>query len=187
MSELMDRYNMLKRELIRVRDEYRLYGHKASHRECCEEDKILDEMDLVWYKMSDAERKELDGGWDYCCGSLNYMAREISEVVRSKGFETTWWDVPEKLMLVVTELAEAMEEYRHLGRDEMSELGLNQSVRKMSPEGVSRVARFSEEIADAVIRLLNIAASLGIDIELEIATKMAKNVNRPYRHGGKNC
>ena len=100
MSELLKRYDMLKRELIRVRDEHRLYPHSAQGRECREEDAVLDEMDIVWHKMSDEEHKEFDGGWDCCCGSLNYMAREIVRWSVSKGWETNWHNVPEKLMLV---------------------------------------------------------------------------------------
>lgn len=115
MSEHLDRYLMLKRELIRVRDEHRLHGHRTSERECREEDAILDDMDIVWHKMSAEEHKELDGGWDCCCGSLNYMAREIAKWSEGKGWVTNWRNVPEKLMLVVTELAEAMESLKHRG------------------------------------------------------------------------
>ena len=187
MSELLDRYAMLKRELVRVRDEHRLHGHSAQNRECREEDGILDEMDVVWHKMSDAEHRELDGGWDCCCGSLNYMAREIAKWSEGKGWITVWRRVPEKLMLAVTELSEAMEEYRRLTIDELAELDTDRSIRPPSPERDGKVAKFAEEIADAIIRLLNLSASLGIDIETAIADKMARNVNRPYRHGGKNC
>ena len=186
MSELLKRYDMLKRELIRVRDEYRLHGHKASNRECRAEDEILDEMDIVWHGMSDEEHKELDGGWDCCCGSLNYMAMEIAKWSMSKGWETNWRNVPEKLMLAVTELAEAMDWYRLFSQEDFAELerGLTDIA---SEKGADALVKFREELADTVIRVLNLSASLGIDIEAAIARKMEINVNRPYRHGGKNC
>lgn len=187
MSELLDKYASLKRELVRVRDEHRLHGHKASGRECREEDAILDEMDIVWHRMSDEEHRELDGGWDCCCGSLNYMSREIAKWSEGKGWITNWRRVPEKLMLAVTELSEAMEEYRNFSADEIGELDTDRSCRKPSRERDERVSRFAEEIADTLIRLLNLSASLGIDIETAMAGKMARNENRPYRHGGKNC
>jgi len=194
MSELLDRYHVLKRELIRVRDEHRLHGHATQDRECREEDAILDDMDIVWHKMSDEEHKELDGGWDCCCGSLNYLAREIAAWSADKGWETTWRSVPEKLMLVVTELAEAMEEYRHLQHadiaymdDEDRPFAERVECPGLGQESRERVAKFREEISDTMIRLLNLSASLGIDIEAEIAAKMEKNEKRPYRHGGKNC
>jgi NTP pyrophosphatase (non-canonical NTP hydrolase) len=188
---LLDKYRTLKQKLIRIRDERRLHSCAAQN----EEDAILDEMDTVWYKMSDEEHKELDGGWDCCCGSLNYMAREIAKWSVSKGWETNWWNVPEKLMLIVTELAEAMEEYRELGGAERRRL---EDERKLvikpghypldhDTVRMEHYPKFREEIADAVIRLLNLSASLGIDIEAEIAAKMKKNEKRPFKHGGKNC
>jgi len=66
----------------------------------------------------------------------------------------------EKLMLVVTEVAEACEEVR---KDNME--------------------NFKEEIADVIIRLLNICGSAKIDIDKTISQKMEKNRKRPKRHG----
>ena len=80
-----------------------------------------------------------------------------------KGFITDWDNMPEKLMLVVTELAEAMEAYRDNDKK-----------------------NFNEEIADTFIRLLDICGSIDIDIESEIKKKMEINKERPHRHG-KNC
>ena len=65
-----------------------------------------------------------------------------------------------KLMLVSTEVAEAAEAVRH---------GDNKN--------------FNEEIADAFIRLMDITAAMGIDIETEIFQKMEKNWQRPIKHG----
>lgn len=67
-----------------------------------------------------------------------------------------------KLMLVVTELAEAAE-----------------AVRK------GDLSNFGEEIADAVIRLLDISDASGINIAYEIGQKMLKNHDRPVKHGKK--
>ena len=89
-------------------------------------------------------------------------------------------------MLVVTELAEAMEWYRLFSEDDFSEL--DQGLTDLASEkGSDALVGFRVEIADAVIRLLNMSASLGIDIETEIAAKMEVNEKRPHRHGGKNC
>ena len=46
-------------------------------------------------------------------------------------------------------------------------------------------ANFNEELADAVIRILDMATGLGIDLDSEIAQKLDKNRSRGYRHGGK--
>lgn len=52
-------------------------------------------------------------------------------------------------------------------------------VRHLKPEGIP------SELADIIIRVLDICAAEGIDIAAAIADKMAFNETRPYRHGGK--
>ncbi len=95
---------------------------------------------------------------------MNNLAREIVFYREAKGFETSWGNMMEKLMLVVTEVAEAAEAYR---KDDH--------------------ANFAEEMADTMIRCLDICGSLGINIEAEIERKMARNRQRDYKHGGKKC
>lgn len=77
-----------------------------------------------------------------------------------------WWQdgrpIPECLMLIVTELAEACEADRNGDKD-----------------------NFKEEIADVYIRLGDLCGWLDIDIEKEIKKKMTINKNRPYKHGKK--
>lgn len=73
----------------------------------------------------------------------------------------------ECVALIHTELSEAVEAYRD-GKMEPGERGW-----------------FGEELADAVLRILDLAAALGIDLEDEIVRKMAYNWTRPRRHGGK--
>ena len=91
------------------------------------------------------------------------LIKEIVSWRQKKGFKTRWSNMPEKLMLVVTELSEAMEAYRHNDNE-----------------------NFSEEIADTFIRLCDICGSINIDIENEIAKKMSTNRDRPFLHG-KSC
>ncbi len=83
-------------------------------------------------------------------------------------------NVPEKLMLIVTEVAEAMEDYREGKMTEtVSEKG--------KPGG------FSSEMADVVIRVADLCGALGIDLEGAIERKMKFNATRSYKHGGKVC
>lgn len=93
----------------------------------------------------------------------------------SKGFHESSEDlnIPCKLMLVVSELSEALEEYRN----NKPAYYLNDNSKK--PEGVG------VEIADAVIRLADICGILKIDLNEMINLKMDYNDTRPYRHGGK--
>ncbi|OYD16602.1 hypothetical protein CH333_03040 [candidate division WOR-3 bacterium JGI_Cruoil_03_44_89] len=93
---------------------------------------------------------------------MNELAKEIADWREEKGFITSWDNMLEKLMLVVSEVSEAAECYRNDDK-----------------EG------FNEEIADTFIRLFDISGTLGIDIEKEIGEKMEKNRKRPYRHGKK--
>jgi len=92
--------------------------------------------------------------------SLNKMAELCHSVAKEKGFWDQERNIGEALMLVVTEIAEAMEGYRHQDQD-----------------------NFREELADAFIRLLDLCGGLGIDIEAEIAKKYEVNKSRPYKHG----
>ena len=91
--------------------------------------------------------------------TINETARSITAWRERKGFETTKENMLSKLMLVVTECAEAAEDVRH-----------------------GRWNHFGEEIADAMIRLMDIGNTLGYDLEAEIERKMAINEKRPYRH-----
>lgn len=92
--------------------------------------------------------------------SLNELAHICHSIAVEKGFWEKERNIGEALMLIVTELAEAMEAHR-----------------------VQDQANFKEEIADAFIRLLDLCGGLKIDIEAEIETKSNKNKNRPYKHG----
>jgi len=113
--------------------------------------------------------------WRPVFTGLHRLGAYIVDWRKRKGFDTGWKNVPEKLMLVVTELSEAMEAYRHWLVDQHNE--------ELGPK---RVANFREELADAMIRLLDLTHSLGIDIGNEIRAKMEVNEARPERHG-KGC
>ena len=103
---------------------------------------------------------------------LNLLAKVVAHDVKAKGFTTNWRNVPEKLMLVVTELSEAMEAYRCLKMVGV----LRGPVRDSTGD-------FEEEIADTFIRLLDLCGALDIDIEKAIQAKLIKNRGRPQKHG----
>ncbi len=91
---------------------------------------------------------------------VKYLTKLCHKIARQKGFWEDKRNVGEMLMLIVTELSEAMEAHRT--RDK---------------------ANFNEEIADAFIRLFDLCGGLKIDILKEIEKKMYKNRKRPYKHG----
>lgn len=83
--------------------------------------------------------------------------------------------VAAKLALVHSEISEALEALR----DDPRDLGICVSS-KGKPEG------FVVELADAVIRILDLAEALGVDVELAMMDKHAFNQTRPHRHNGKS-
>ena len=116
--------------------------------------------------------------------SLNRAAEEIRKVSSEHGFYAGWGNVPEKLMLIVTELAEAMEMYRKI------KLGGYSLRVSLEPHPIlplknqeELISKFSEELADVQIRLLDLTAALGIDLEKAILEKHEYNKTRPYKHG----
>lgn len=94
----------------------------------------------------------------------------IGEWGKEKGWTFEYEDIPEKLILIVSEIAEAMEDYR---RNNMEEIESDDG----KPEG------FGIELADAIIRILHLCGHLNIPIDELLVRKMRYNCTRPFRHG----
>jgi len=92
--------------------------------------------------------------------TLEQLAGDIIKIRKEHGFITDWTNVPSKLMLIVAELSGAMESYRNA-----------------DPEG------FAEELAAAMIRVLDLAYSLNINLEERVKIRMEVDRRRPYLHG----
>ena len=126
--------------------------------------------------------------------------KQIQEVVHKLAIEKGWHSVEatltERIMLVVTELAEAVESIRNeeaaiwqAGESKDPLIGEHKVIKvypnspswqeNRKPEGVL------VELADAVIRIMDIAQSQCWDLENAIRVKHKYNATRPYRHGGK--
>ena len=92
--------------------------------------------------------------------SVKELTRLCHRIAVQKGFWDEKRNIGEALMLIVTELAEAMEAYRVQNHD-----------------------NFREELADTFIRLFDLCGGLNINIGNEIEKKSFKNKLRPYKHG----
>lgn len=114
---------------------------------------------------------------------------ELQTDVHDLACEKGWWDgydrddqgrlilstdqVISKIALIHAELSEAVEEARK--SPNYSEIYYDSS----KPEG------FAVELADALIRILDLFGALGIDASEIVRIKHEYNRTRPHRHGGK--
>ena len=94
--------------------------------------------------------------------NLNELSKLAHSIAKEKGFWDKSRKIPEVLMLIVTEVAEACQADRKDDYD-----------------------KFKEELADIYIRLFDLCGYLEIDIEEEIKKKMETNKNRPRLHNRK--
>lgn len=106
--------------------------------------------------------------------------QELCDASHKTAVEKGWWEnprtIPEALCLVHSEVSEALEEWRD-GHSTKEIYYFDNKPDK--PEG------FPIEIADVMIRLGDLCAREGIDLEKAIAIKMEYNKIRPFLHGGK--
>lgn len=113
--------------------------------------------------------------WDELVASnhLNNLAGLFYANSVQHGFYDEPRDFDRTLMLIVGEVTEAHEEFRD-GRP-FTQIYYREHDGK--PEGIPT------ELADILIRLLDTAAHLGIDIAAAVAEKHAFNKTRPHKHG----
>lgn len=91
--------------------------------------------------------------------------------------------VPSKLMLIVSEVSEALEDYR---KDSRLSVLADTDLREGTKTGRKPIG-FASELADVVIRVFDLAGWLGIDLAKAIHEKQSYNEGRELRHGGKAC
>jgi NTP pyrophosphatase (non-canonical NTP hydrolase) len=114
--------------------------------------------------------------------SLGAMALEVRELNVEKGWRgrdnatpNTFGDLVALLHSEVSEMLEAFRSWKF--RDVTGDGWHLDGLPK--PEGVG------SEMADVLIRLLDMADIYGFDLRFEYERKVAYNRTRPYRHGGR--
>lgn len=123
---------------------------------------------------------------------LNKLSKEIYEDNKRRGFDVKEENIGQTLMLIVSELSEALEADRKNKRADFKryEYILSQKDQyKDYGDFMSRIFElhikdtFEDEIADAFGRLLDLCGALDIDIERHVELKLQYNKTRRYKHG----
>lgn len=122
---------------------------------------------------------------------LNALAKQIQKNNAEKGFWDKERNVGELLMLVTSELGEALDAHQKgkFAAREAFFAKLDQTDSEFIEHAYPAVFTnnikdsFEDEIADAIIRLLDLSAGLQIDIEWYIAAKLKYNTTREKLHG----
>lgn len=114
------------------------------------------------------------------CDSIMTINKWI-DAIHENAIKHGWYDNGKKnfgelLMLIVTEVAEVMEEYRN-----------GKGFRESYTDENGKMCGIPSELADIVIRVMDLCGYYKIDLEQAIKDKHEYNKSRPYKHGGKKC
>ena len=108
--------------------------------------------------------------------ALKKLGEEIASINKSNGWDTItlkdWtsakydpyirFKIPSKIALLHSEVSEALEAFRS-----------------------NNIENFAEEMADVIIRVLDVTHGLNIDVGEAIIEKLTVNRTRGFRHGNK--
>ncbi|MDY6778643.1 MAG: hypothetical protein SVU32_08315 [Candidatus Nanohaloarchaea archaeon] len=90
------------------------------------------------------------------------LCEDVRAINEEKGFSASMDNLPEKIALIHSEASEALEDWRK-GRED----------------------HIPEELADIVIRVMDLAEGIDADLGEEILDKIDTNRDRPDQHGGR--
>lgn len=118
---------------------------------------------------------------------INNLAKEVHQNAQNKGFFDSEKNIGEMLCLIHSEVSEALEADR---KGKFAKLD-NYKHRITVGADFQIVFReemkdtFEDELADVMIRVMDLAAFKGIDLEEHIKAKMKYNSLREHKHGKK--
>ena len=122
---------------------------------------------------------------------INSLCKLAHDNAVAKGFYERKRELPELLMLIVSELAEAMEAERNgynvepdrqIRAKDYADTKEWHDAMKIGFQ-VEMRGTIEEEIADACIRIFDLCGYYGIDLESWIKAKMEYNKTRQHKHG----
>ena len=126
---------------------------------------------------------------DVLAGAIARAQLAVFKVNEANGWFEADRTFGEDIALLHSEASEALEAYRSYGLFDATALpplelplrtSSGQTVAMSKPEGVG------SELADVFIRLLDTCHRYSIDLAAEFERKLAYNLTRSHRHGGKN-
>lgn len=120
--------------------------------------------------------------------TLNNLAAQIHENNKAKGFYDDQKNIGEMLALIHSEVSEALECDRKGRECQIIAAAFNDSKEDiLFKAGFEENIKdtFADELADIVIRVLDLAAFKEIDIDAHIKAKVRYNTLRPHKHGKK--
>lgn len=106
--------------------------------------------------------------------TLREIQQECWQIAEDHGFHDVGQTVGDKLMLIVSEAAEALDDHRD---------GHEVSDYWMAGKDGTKPCGIPSELADIVIRTLDMAECYGVDLSPAIIDKMTYNRTRPFLHG----
>lgn len=119
---------------------------------------------------------------------INQLAKEIHENSKEKGFYDKETNIAEKIALIHSEVSEALEADREGNYCKVNIKEVNDwNVDRIYKEDFENTVKntFEDELADSIIRILDLCHLKNIDIESHIKAKMKYNSLRPKMHGKK--
>ena len=106
------------------------------------------------------------------------------------GFHHKDQNIGELLMLIVSELSEALEADRKNKHADLQKYNAGIATYNGESESQDKSTfefyikdTFEDELADVVIRVADLCGYLNIDLESHIKAKMRYNESRPHKHG----
>jgi len=112
---------------------------------------------------------------------LNELAEYVYNIAKDVGFHTrTELPIGDMVANIHSEVSELWEAYR---KNELNYAC--DKVEKMVELGLHPLTCASEEIADILIRTLDLAKAMDIDVDKAVQVKCEYNKTRPHRNGGK--